>query len=185
MARIIETQLGLDAERAVEHARAPGAALSHMVACEAAQAVTPHPVGAGIADMQNMRDATAQHQRGEGASHAGERGIMAPLAVDPAVERAQNLGRGAPHFEGLGEIAESVEKAAHRHLGGDATAFGATDPVGDCRHHVASRLRQLAAEDGAGEILVARTRSRLGREADAGLDGGGTLTHRRCSDAAS
>ena len=62
----------------------------------------------------------------------------------------------------FGQVAKSIQKAAHRGLGGDATALGAADSVGDRRHHVAARFGQLRAENGAGEILVAFTRPGLG-----------------------
>ena len=89
--------------------------------------------------------------------------------------------RGAPHFHGLGQVAKSVEETAHRGLGGDAAAFGAADAVGDRRHDVAARLRQLPAEHGAGEILVALARPGLRSEPHAGLDAGNPLSHHHCS----
>ncbi len=44
------------------------------------KAVAAQPIGARVADMQHMRDAPAQHQRGEGASHAGQLGVALALA---------------------------------------------------------------------------------------------------------
>ena len=92
------------------------------------------------------------------------------------------VAAGAPHFHGFGQVAKSIEKTAHRGLGCDATALGAANAVGDRRDDVAARLRQLPAENGAGEILVALARSGFRGEADAGLDAGKALSHRRCSD---
>ena len=146
------------------------------------QAVAAEPVGAGVADMQHMRDAAAQHQRGEGASHPRQLGIALALGMDPAIERIQDVGGGAPHFHGLGQIAKSVQEAAHRGLGRLAAALGAADPIGDRRHHVAARLGQLRAENGAGEILVALARPGLRGEPDTCLDAGNALSHRRRSN---
>ena len=131
--------------------------------------------------MQDMRDAPAQHQRGESASHARRVGVALALRIDPAVERIEHGRRGAAHFHGLGQVAKTVEETAHRGLGGDAAALGAADAVGDRRHHVAARLRQLPAEYGAAEILVALARSGFGGEADARLDAGNPLSHRTAS----
>ena len=104
--------------------------------------------------MQQVRDAAAQHQRGEGAAHPASLRSRRPMRIDPAVERIDDRGAGAPHLHGLGQVAKSVEKAAHRGLGGDAAAFGAADAIGDRGDHVAARLGQFRAEHGAGEILV-------------------------------
>ncbi len=168
---VVEPHLGLDAERAVENVRPAAATLAHMIDGQERQAVAAQPVGARIADMKHMRDAPAQDQRGEGASHAGEIVVALGERIDPAVERIEDGRRCAAHFHGLGQIAKAVEKAAHRGLGGDAAAFSAADAVGDRRNNVAARLGQFLAEDGAAEILVALARPGLRREADGGLDG--------------
>ena len=47
-------------------------------------------------------------------------------------------------------------------LGGDASALGAADAVGDRRHHFAARLGQFCADDRAGEILVLLARPLVG-----------------------
>ena len=127
--------------------------------------------------MQHMRDAAAQHQCGEGASHPRQIRVAPALRMNPAIERIQHDGGGAPHFHGLGQIAKSIEEAAHRDLGRLAAAFGAADAVRDRRHHVAARLGQFGAENGAGKIFVAFARSGLRDEPDACLDAGNPLSH--------
>ena len=178
---VVEPHLGLDAERAVKDGRPAGARFAHVVDGQAVQAVAAQPIGAGVADMQHVRDAPAQHQRREGASHPGQLGVTLPLRIDPAVERVENLGRGTPHFHGLGQVAKPIKKAAHRGFGRDAAALGAADAVGNRRHHVAARLRQLPAENGAGEILVALARPGLRRKTDACPDTGDPISHHRSS----
>ena len=153
-----------------------------VVVGQTGQPVAAQPVGARVADVQHVRRAAAQHQRGERASHAGERRVAAAFAVEPAVERAEHPRRGAAHLHRLRQVAEAVKKAAHRHFRRDAAAFGAADSVGDRRHEVAARPRQLPAEDRAGEILVALARSLVRGEPDGRPDaGGGPLSHRRGS----
>ena len=95
---VVEAHFRLDAERAGQRVRAAGAFLAHMVGGQAGQAVAAQPIGAGIADMQQMGDAAAQHQRGERAAHSGELGILAAHRIDPAVERADDRAprRAAP-----------------------------------------------------------------------------------------
>ena len=83
---VVEPDLGLDAERPVEDVRAAGAVLAYMVDGQAGEAVAAQPIGAGVADMQHMRDAPAQHQRREGASHSRQLGVAPALGIDPAIE---------------------------------------------------------------------------------------------------
>src|SRR5262249_39239071 len=122
--------------------------------------------------------AAAQHDRREGAAHAGELRVALALAKDPAVERTDDGRRSAAHLHGLGQVAKAVEEAAHRGLGGDAAALAAADAVGARGDDVAARFRQFPAEDGAAEILVTLARSGLGGEPDACLDAGNPLSHR-------
>ena len=131
LAGVVEPHLGLDAQRAGKDVRPAGAALPHMVDGQAGQAVAAQPVGAGVADMQHMRDAPAQHQRREGASHPRQLGVSLTLGMDPAIERIQDRGGGASHFHRLGQVAKSVEETAHRDLGRHAAALGAANAVGD------------------------------------------------------
>ena len=87
LAGVVQPHLGLDAERAGQDGRPAVAALPHMVGGQQRQAVAAQPIGAGVADMQHMRDAPAQHQRGEGASHPVKLRIALALRMDPAIER--------------------------------------------------------------------------------------------------
>jgi hypothetical protein len=176
---VIEPHLRLDAQRASKDIRPAGAtAVAYMIGRETAQVVAAQPVGAAVADMQHMGDAPAQHQRSERAAHAGQRRIALALTVDPAIERTDDGRRRAAHLHGLGHVAKAVEKTAHRGFGGDAAALGAADAVGDGRNHVATRLRQFPAEDGAAKILVALARPGFRGKADTRLDAGEPLNHR-------
>jgi hypothetical protein len=91
--------------------------------------VAAQPVGTAVADMQHMRGAPAQHQCGEGASHSGQLRVTLCLRMNPAVERIQHDGGGTPHLHRLGQIAKSIEEAAHRDLGRLAAALGAPDSI--------------------------------------------------------
>src|SRR6266851_3164211 len=102
------------AERAGQRVRAAGAFLAHMVGREAGHAIAAQSVGPGIPDMQQVRDAAAQYEGGERASHSGELGVLATQRIDPAVERADDRRPGALHLHGLGQIAKPGEEAAHR-----------------------------------------------------------------------
>ena len=177
---VVEPHFGLDAERAEQDVGAAGAggALAHMVGGEQRQAITAEPIGAAVTNMQHMRNPPAQHDRGEGASHAGERRVALALGIDPAIERADDGRRGAAHLHGLGQVAKAVEKAAHRGFGGDTAALGAANAVGDSGDDVAARLWQFPAEHGAAEIFVALARSGLGGEPHACLDARNPLSHR-------
>ena len=58
------------------------------------------------------------------------------------------------HLHGLGQIAKSVQEAAHRGLGRNAAALRTADAIGDRGDHLLARLGQLGTEQGAGEIFV-------------------------------
>ena len=79
--------------------------------------------------------------------------------MDPPIERIQDPGCGALHFQGLGQVAKSIEKTAHCGLGRDVAPLCTANSIGDCRHHLLPRLGQLVAENGASEVLVAFARS--------------------------
>jgi len=70
LAGVVEPHFGLDAHCAGEDVGPAGANLPHMVGGEASQTIAAQSIGARVADMQHMRDATAQHERREGAAHA-------------------------------------------------------------------------------------------------------------------
>ena len=57
---VVEARFRLGAERAGQHARPAGAAVAGMILGEAGEAVAPQPIGARIADMQQVGDAAAQ-----------------------------------------------------------------------------------------------------------------------------
>ena len=175
--RIVEARFTLGAKRARQHARVAGAAVTGMILSETSETVAPQPIGAGIADVQEVGDPAAQHQRSERARHPLELGVLAAERIDPGVERADNARPGAAHFHGLRQVPEAVEKTAHGELGGDASALGAADAVGDRRHHLAARFGQFRADDRGGEILVLLARSLVGKETDARPDPGVALRH--------
>ena len=116
-----------------------------MIGGEASQTVAAQPVGARIPDMQQVGDAAAQHQRRQRATHSGELGVLPAHRIDPAVERTDDSGARSLHLHRLGQIAKSVEEAAHRGLGRDAAALRAADAIGDRGDHLLPRLGQLGA----------------------------------------
>ncbi len=131
--------------------------------------------------MQQVSDATAQHQRREGASHPRQLGVPLTLGMDPAIECIQDRGRRAPHLHGFGQIAKSIQKTTHGGLGCHAAALCAPNSIGDRRDNVPARLWQLKAKNGAGEILILFARSGLRGEPYACFDAGDPFNH-RCSD---
>ena len=66
---IVEARVRFGAERAREHARVARSAFPGVILGETGQAVAPEPIGARVADVQQVGDAGAQHERGEGAGH--------------------------------------------------------------------------------------------------------------------
>ena len=142
---VVEAHFRLHSQRAVERVRATRAILAHMVCGEASQAIAAQPIGARIPDVQQVGDAAAQHQRRQRATHSGELGVLATHGIDPAVERTDDLGARSLHLHGLGQIAKSVQEAAHRGLGRNATALRAADSIGDRGDHFLARLGQLSA----------------------------------------
>jgi hypothetical protein len=153
-----------------------------MIVGQAGEAIAAQPIGARVADVQHVRDAPAQHQRREGASHPHQLGVALTLGLDPAIECVQYPGRRASHLHRFGQIEKSIQKTAHRGLGRHAAALCAPNSVGDRRDNVPARFRQLEAENGAGEILVAFARSGLRGEPHACLNAGYPLNHHRRSD---
>jgi hypothetical protein len=176
---IVQPQLCLDAERAGKDVRPTGAVVPHMIGAQAGEAVTAEAISARVADVKHVGDAPAQHQRGEGAPHSRQFAVPLSLGIDPAIECIENSGRRPSHFHGLGQVAKSVEKPTHRGFGCHAAALGAANSIGDRRHRIPARPRQLRAENRAGEILVAFARSGLGGEPHAGLNAGNPLNHQR------
>jgi len=70
---------------------------------------------------------------------------LAAHGIDPAVERTDDFGPCSLHLHGLGQIAKSVQEAAHRGLGRNATALRAADAIGDRGNYLLARLGQLRA----------------------------------------
>ena len=175
---IVEARVRFGPERAREHARVARSAFPGVILGETGQAVASQPVGARVADVQQVGGAGAQHERGEGAGHPFELGILAAERVDPCVERTDDPGPGAADLHGLRQIPESVEKTAHREFRGDAAALGAADPVGDRRHHLPARLGQLSANDRGGEVLIPLARPFFGAKSDTRSHAGVALRHR-------
>ncbi len=167
---VVEAHFRFDAERSVKGVRATRAAAAHMIGGKTGEAIPAQPVRARIPDMQQVGDAAAQHQRREGAAKTGEVWVLPAHRMDPGVERTDDPGPRLLHLHGLGQIAKAVKEPAHRGFGGDAAALCATDPVGDRRHHLLARLRQLRAVERPGEILVVLARPGLRGEADACLN---------------
>jgi hypothetical protein len=90
-----------------------------------------------------MRDATAQYESSESATHPREVGVPLPLGVHPGIEGIQHE-RGRPlHFSRFGQLPHSVQKASHSSLCGDAPTFCAAYPVGDRRNDVATAVREI------------------------------------------
>jgi hypothetical protein len=125
--------------------------------------------------MQQVDNATPQHQRGEGAPHPYELWVVVTLGMDPVIERIYDLRSCGPYFHSLGNVAESIQKAAHSGLSRDAAALCARDSVSDCRRNAPVWRGQLRGENGADEVFVAITRPGLGAETDARLDAGKTF----------
>ena len=61
MAGVVQAQLRLDAQSAGQHGRF-AAVVAHVIGGQPRQAVAAQPVGAGVADMQQMREPAAQHE---------------------------------------------------------------------------------------------------------------------------
>ena len=164
LGRVVEPGIGLDAQRAGQQG---AIALADMVDGQTGQAVATQAVGAGVADVKDVGVAATQDERGEGAAHAGQRRVLTALGVEPGVQGIDDAGGGAADFHRLGNLAKTVEKETDGGLGGDATAPGAADAVGDDGGDVAAFGRRGSAEHTADEILVAFPRPGLGGEADA------------------
>ena len=182
LGRIIERHFCFDAERTDQCVRAAaGTGIAHMVVRETSQAIAAQAVDASVTDMQQMCDAPAQDQRRERATHPREFCVSPALRMYPAVERVEDLGAGAAHLHCLGQVAEPVEKTAHRHLGGDTTALGAADAIGDSRDHISARLWQFRTKHRTGEVLVALPRPGFRGKPYGRLNAGKSLRHHRGS----
>ena len=96
--------------------RRPAPPSRGMVVGQTGETVAPQPIGAGIADMQQMGDPAAQDERGEGASHPLQLGVAGwPCALIQPLSASITIAPPArPHLHGLRQVAEAVEKTAHR-----------------------------------------------------------------------
>ena len=128
-----------------------------MIGGQLCQALAAESIGARVTDMHHVRQATTQHQRGKSASHSRQARIPGALGMHPRVERIQDAGRRALHFSAFRKVAHPVQKAAHRGFGGDATALGAADAIGDRRDDVATRFGQVRTEYRARKVLIVGT----------------------------
>ncbi len=141
---VIEPQFGFDAERAIEDVRSAAAArLAQMIGGQEREPIVAQPIGARVADMNNVGDAAAQDQRGEGAAHASELAVALGERIDPVVQRIEHGRRRAAHFHGFGQVAKAIKEAAHRGFGSHPSASGAADAVGDRGDDIAARLRPV------------------------------------------
>ena len=138
LAGVIQPYLGLNTERTGQNVRPASAIVAHVVGGQTAEAVAAQPIGAGIADVQSVRDAAAEHQCGEGASHSRQLGVALSLGMDPTIQRVEDPRASPAHFHGFRQIAKSIQKAAHRGLGRHTPAFRAADPIGDRSDNVAA-----------------------------------------------
>ena len=72
LGRIVEARVRFGTERAREHMRLARPRLPGVILGETGEAVASQPVGARVADVQQVGGAGAQHERGEGAGHPFE-----------------------------------------------------------------------------------------------------------------
>jgi hypothetical protein len=132
--------------------------------------------------VQHVRDAPAQHQRREGASHPRQLGIALTLGMDPAIERIDDARSRTSDLHGLGQVAKAIQKPTHGGLGRDATALSPANSIGDSRHNIAAWFGQLQTKNGTSEILVAVARAGLRGKPHACLHARNPLSHRDPSD---
>ena len=171
---IIGADRVFEPDRAVEHVPHVGVVVG-MVAREALQLARAQAVDAGIADVQQMRAAPAQHQRAERGGHAPKPLVLPALCVDPAIERRQHAHPGAVDTE-RGRLAQqAVAETAHHGLGGVAAA-GAAHAIGD-RGDDGARA-PLAFAHG-GEVVVTLAFAALTGERDADLQSFGAHSTQR------
>jgi hypothetical protein len=126
-----------------------------------------------------MGSAAAQHYRREGATHSRKCLVAMTLSMDPTIERIHDLGSGAPHVQGFGQVAKTVKKASDGSLGSDTTTPCAANAVGNRRHHITAWLGQLPPQNCTGKILIASAQTGLREEPHACVNAGSLLQYRR------
>jgi hypothetical protein len=154
------------------------AASGRVVVGQQRQPLVAQPVQTRIADMQPMRLASAQHQRGQRRRHPRQRGIGVADAVDPAVHRIDAAGGDAAHAQRLALFPTGLQKAAHRDLRRDAPALGAADAIRDSRDRTQPRALLRRAQIGGRKILIVRPTALLAGKAAAQIEANGRCRHR-------
>ena len=119
--------------RAVKNAGPPIPNFPGVVAGQASQAAASEPVAARVSGMQHMRSAATQNERCERASHPFEFRVLPAQGMDPAVECIQDPRCRALNFQGLRQVAKSIQKTAHCRFGRGAAALSPANVIGDCR----------------------------------------------------
>ncbi len=114
-----------------------------MVSGQERQATATQPIGARVADVHDVRDAAAQHESGESATHPRQVRVPLALGVHPCIEGAQDAGGRPLHFRGLRHLAHSIQKAPYSSLRRDAPPLCAPDPIGDRRNDVSTWVREI------------------------------------------
>ena len=108
---VVEAGELLEADGAVEQmgeVAAPG----DMVLGQPLQASLAQPVGAGVADMDDMAKSSRQDHRRKGTAHAVEPRVDAALGVDPAIDALQRARGSAPHTKRFRQGIIGIDEAA-------------------------------------------------------------------------
>ena len=129
-------------------------------------------IGAGVADMDHMDLAPAQHEHGQRAGHPRELLVAPADGMRPGIEGLHRAGAVVLDAERLVLAEMALDEGAHRELGRLPSALGAADAVGDRRHRAQPCLLLAAARVECGVILVAFARTCVGRVAEAKLEPG-------------
>ena len=137
--------------------------------------VAPQAITPCVAEVDEMGDAAAQHERGARARVACESGSWRPSALIHPFS-ALTTRAAARRTSMVSGIPKSVEKAAHRSFGGDAAVLGPADPVGDRCHHLPARLEQMAPTTAAAKSSLC-LRGPFSRRSDARPHAGIALCH--------
>ncbi len=129
-------------------------------------------IGAGVADVDHMDLASAQDERGQRARHPREVRVAPSDGMRPGIEGLHGAGAAAVDAERLVLAEMAFDERAHREFGRLPSALGAADAIGNRRHRAQARLLLAAARVEGGIVLVAFTRTGIGRESEAKLEPG-------------
>ena len=169
IARIIDADALVGADRAGEDV--PQAGAGHgMVGGHAVERAVPPPIGAGVADMDDVHAAAAQDERGQRRRHAGERGVARAHGMRPGIEGLDGAGAVALDAERRVLPEMAVDERAHREFRRYPSARGAADAVGDHGDRAEARLLVAVAHIERGIVLVRLARTGIGRDAEAKLE---------------